>query len=64
MQKKKKKKTPPNLVFSSFLLGLISCSVFVSFYFDIERFWVWETAAVDEAYDGGSIWVSLFFNFE
>jgi hypothetical protein len=55
MQKKKKKKTPPNLVFSSFLLGLISCSVFVSFYFDIERFWVWETAAVDEAYDGGSI---------
>jgi hypothetical protein len=25
---------------------------------------VWETAAVDEAYDGGSIWVSLFFNFE
>jgi hypothetical protein len=25
-----------------FLLGLISCSVFVSFYFDIERFWVWE----------------------
>jgi len=46
---------PPNLVFFSFLLGLISCSVFVSFYFDTERFWVRETAAVDEAYDGGSI---------
>jgi hypothetical protein len=54
-EEEEEEENPPNLVFFSFLLGLISCSVFLSFYFDIERFWVCETAAVDEAYDGGSI---------